>query len=242
MNLLKEFLLDDKCSYLEDQKQTMHYKVIDNSCAQSCQNLIERGYRRFGKMYFRPICATCTECQSIKIDAQNFTFSKSAKRVINKAKNIRTYIQAPTMTQEHINLFDQYHLYMRDKKGWNYSKTTPEHYFNSFVSGHGDFGYEVLYYDEDKLIAVDLIDILVDGVSSIYFYYDPDYPQLSLGTYSLLYQVELAKILELPWIYLGYWVEGCKAFAYKPNFQPQEILDGFPTVSSIAEWRTANNR
>jgi len=64
---------------------------------------------------------------------------------------------------------------------------------------------------------------------------------LSLGTYSLLYQVQLAKILDLKWIYLGYWVDGCKAFAYKPKFQPQEILDGFPHVSEQPLWETWDN-
>lgn len=86
------------------------------------------------------------------------------------------------------------------------------------------------------MIGVDLIDVLDDGISSIYFYYDPDYAKLSLGTYSLLYQINLADILDLEWIYLGYWVDGCKAFAYKPKFQPQELLDGFPDITDEAKW------
>ncbi|HIP46328.1 MAG TPA: arginyltransferase, partial [Campylobacterales bacterium] len=94
-----------------------------------------------------------------------------------------------------------------------------------------------LYIVDDKLVGVDLIDVLEDGISSIYFFYDPDYSNLSLGTFSLLYQIKLAKILELEWIYLGYWVEGCKAFAYKPNFKPQQILDGFPDVEAEAPWK-----
>jgi len=77
MNLLKEFSLNDKCSYIKDREQTTHYKVIENCSAQNCQELIERGFRRFGKMYFRPICGDCQECQSIKIDIENFTFSSS---------------------------------------------------------------------------------------------------------------------------------------------------------------------
>jgi len=61
------------------------------------------------------------------------------------------------------------------------------------------------------LIGVDLIDILDDGISAIYFFYDPEYSKLSLGVYSLLYQIELANILDLEWVYLGYWVDGCRA-------------------------------
>jgi arginine-tRNA-protein transferase len=236
MNLLKEFLLDDKCSYLEDKEQTTHYKVIDNCSAESCANLIERGYRRFGKMYFRPICATCNECQSIKIDVENFTFTKSAKRVIKKAKNIRTFIRTPSVTQEHLDLFDKYHLYMHEKKSWNYSKTTAQHYYNSFVTGHGNFGFEVLYYDNEKLIAVDLIDILEHGISSIYFYYDPDYAKYSLGRLSLYHQIKYAQSKNKKWIYLGYYVKDCPSLSYKAEYSPYVTLQGRPSEYEEFKW------
>ncbi len=104
------------------------------------------------------------------------------------------------------------------------------------------FSQKRLFIRDDKIIGVDLIDILDDGISSIYFYYDPDYSRLSLGTFSLLYQIELARVLKLSWIYLGYWVDGCKAFAYKPNFQPQEILHGFPAIDEEPNWELFSNR
>ena len=110
MNLLKEFLLNDKCSYLDNKEQTTHYKVIEECSTTHCQNLIERGYRRFGKMYFRPICPTCQECQSIKIDVENFNFSSSQKRVLRKASHIKTYIQRPSLTKQHLKLFKKYAL------------------------------------------------------------------------------------------------------------------------------------
>ncbi|MBU4109617.1 arginyltransferase, partial [bacterium] len=163
MNLLKEFALNDKCSYLKDKETITHYKIIDNCSQKNCQDLIERGYRRFGKMYFRPICTDCHECQSIKIDVDNFSFSKSQRRVLKKSAHIQTYIQQPTLSKKHLELFNKYHLSMRDKKGWDYQETTAQHYHNSFVSGHNEFGYEILYFDKDKLIGVDLIDILKDG-------------------------------------------------------------------------------
>ena len=236
MNLLKEFSLDDKCSYLDDKEQTTHYKIIEECSAKDTHELVERGYRRFGKMYFRPICSTCEECQSIKIDVENYQFSKSEKRVIKKAKDIETYTQNPIVSQEHLDLFEKYHLYMHKKKGWKYEKTTPEHYFNSFVSGHEDFGYEVLYYHEDKLIGVDLIDILEDGVSSIYFYYDPHYSYLSLGKLSLLQQIDFAKQTNKKWIYLGYYVEGCPSLDYKADYKPYTTLQGRPSLETEYIW------
>ena len=236
MNLLKEFYLSDKCSYLAEHKQTTHYKVIDNCSAQQCQELIERGYRRFGKMYFRPICEGCNECQSIKIDVENYTFSKSAKRVLKKAHDIRTFIQKPTLTQEHLALFEKYHLYMHEKKEWAYEKTTPNHYYSSFVTGHESFGYEVLYFYENELIGVDLIDILEDGISSIYFYYDPDFKEYSLGRLSLYNQIQYAKKTNKRWIYLGYYVKDCPSLSYKAQYKPFLTLEGRPTETEPFIW------
>ena len=224
MNLLKEFSLNDKCSYIQDKEQTTHYKVIENCSTQNCQDLIERGFRRFGKMYFRPICEDCTECQSIKIDVENFTFSSSQKRIIKKAQHIKSYVQVPTLSQAHLDLFEKYHLHMKDKKEWTYNETTAEHYYQSFVTGHNEFGYEVLYFDEDRLIGVDLIDILEDGISSIYFYYDPDYNKYSLGKLSLYNQIKFAARSNKKWIYLGYYVEDCPSLSYKSEYKPYITL------------------
>jgi arginine-tRNA-protein transferase len=236
MNLLKEFSLNDKCSYLDDIETTTHYKIIENASIKSCEELIQRGYRRFGKMYFRPICATCSECQSIKIDVDNFEFSKSQKRVMKKASFIKNYIQKPTLSHEHLKLFEKYHLHMKDKKEWTYNETSPDHYYNSFVDGDEDFGYEVLYFDENRLIGVDLIDILEDGISSIYFYYDPEYSAYSLGKYSLYKQIEFAKKNSKKWIYLGYYVEECPSLAYKSHYKPYLTLQGRPTEYEPYKW------
>jgi len=236
MNLIKEFSLEDKCSYLKNKKQITHYKIIDNCTVNSCSEFVERGFRRFGKMYFRPICEGCNECQSIKIDVENYKFSKSAKRVIKKASHIKNYIQKPTLTQEHLNLFEKYHLHMHHKKGWEHNKTTAEHYYNSFVVGAESFGYEVLYYDENRLIGVDLIDILEDGVSSIYFYYDPDYSRLSLGKYSLYQQIKYAKKVGKKWVYLGYYVEDCPSLSYKSEYKPYLTLEGRPYEYEDFTW------
>ena len=237
MNLLKEFALNDDCSYLQGKKQTTHYKIIDSCNTAYCQELIERGFRRFGKMYFRPICTDCNECQSIKIDVENFKFSKSQRRVLKKASHFKSYIQTPSLSQEHINLFEKYHAFMKEKKGWEHEQTTIEHYYGSFVSGHENYGYEVLYYDDDKLIGVDLIDILPDGISSIYFYYDPDYLSYSLGKLSLLLQIKFAIETKKRWIYLGYYVEDCDSLSYKSDYKPYVTLQGRPNEYEEYIWK-----
>jgi arginine-tRNA-protein transferase len=236
MNLMREFLHHDKCSYLDAKEQTLHYKVVEN-CSKECNhNFIEMGYRRFGKMYFRPICMGCNECQSIKIDVANFQWSKSKRRVLRKAQNIQIVIQSPSVSQSHLELFRKYHLYKKEKNGWEYHEVTPQSYFSSFVDGAYDYGYEVLYFYEEQLIGVDLIDILPNGISSIYFYYDPDFSKFNLGKLSLYYQIIMAKERGLDWIYLGYYVQGCPSLEYKAEYKPFLTLQGRPSDISEVVW------
>ena len=231
-------MIDYDCSYLTDRKVRMHYKYISHASKTFATAVITRGWRRFGKYFFHPICEGCNQCKSIRIDVNAYQFTKSQRKAIKRNKETKIIVQEPTLTQAHINLYNKYHAHKSITDNWQHRNISQREYNENFVEGAHDYGKEVLYIIDDTLVGVDLIDILDDGISSIYFYYDPDYSRLSLGTFSLLYQVKLAKILSLPWIYLGYWVEGCKAFAYKPKFQPQEILDGFPPISEQALWET----
>ena len=229
-------MLDYECAYIPDKKVRMNYKYVQNATTQFNTAIIQRGWRRFGKYYFHPICNGCNECKSLRIDVNKFTLTKSQKKAKNRNKDTQIIVQKPTISQLHLELYNRYHNFKSQKDGWRQKSITSQDYMENFVEGAGDFGKEVLYIKDQKLIGVDLIDIMKDGISSIYFFYDPNYARLSLGTYSLIYQIELAKILELDWIYLGYWVDGCQAFAYKTNFRPQQILHEFPDVESKVSW------
>ncbi len=234
--LLRECALDETCAYLSGRSQTTHFKVISNASAEYCDHLVTRGWRRFGEMFFRPICAGCQACESVKIDVDAYTFSRSEKRVMRKNRHIRTFIRRPSMTRTHLELFVAYHRYMHERRGWEEQPVTPENYYTSFVQGHNDFGYEVLYFDGSRLVGVDLVDILPSGISSIYFYYDPDYARLSPGKYSLLRQILMAKERGLRWIYLGYYVQGCPSLEYKRDYRPQWRLTGRPDEQEKAQW------
>lgn len=231
-------MLDYDCAYIPGNTVRMNYKYVSQASKKFATAVIQRGWRRFGKYFFHPICNGCDACKSIRISVNDYHYSKSQKKSIKRNSETKIIVQEPSLTQAHIDLYNKYHAHKSATDGWQHRNISQREYHENFVDGAHDFGKEVLYIIDEQLVGVDLIDVLDDGISSIYFYYDPDYGRLSLGTYSLLYQIQLAKILELPWIYLGYWVEGCKAFSYKPRFQPQEILDGFPHVSEQPLWET----
>jgi len=228
--------LETSCSYLDGCKTRMEYKYIENVTMELNQALVERGWRRFGHYYSRPQCSKCKACLSLRIDVKNYVFSRAAKRTFKKAEGIRYVIQTPSISNEHLELYDKYHHHMEQKRGWQYYYLKPQSYHELYVSGAQSFGKEVLYFYDDRLIGVDLIDFLDDGISSIYFYYDPEFAYLSLGRLSIYEQLILAKEYDLDWIYLGYYVENCQSLKYKALYKPYQILQGSPTISEDAIW------
>ncbi|WP_456433644.1 arginyltransferase [Nitratifractor sp.] len=229
--------LDYPCAYLPGRQTRMLYRYIRHATPAFVSAVVERGWRRFGNYFFHPICAGCNECRNLRIDTEAFTPTRSQRRVERKNAETRTLIQAPSLTPAHVELYNRYHSWKAAKDGWKHHDITEREYYENFVEGAHRFGYEVLYFRDDRLVGVDLIDIVRDGISAIYFFHDPDYAPYSLGTYSLLQQIALARRLGLRYIYLGYWVDGCKAFAYKTRFQPEEILDGFPPLDQSPRWK-----
>ncbi|MDR0579611.1 MAG: arginyltransferase [Campylobacteraceae bacterium] len=228
--------LPHECSYLKGKICTMHYKYILDCPFSLNSTLVERGWRRFGLYFSRPNCKKCTECINLRIDVKNFKFSHSAKRIFKKNQNTQMIICEPSLTQKHLELYEKYHKFMSAKKGWKYYELTPKSYFELHVAGCGRFGKEVLYFYENKMVAVDLIDFTDNGISSIYFFYDPDFFKFSLGRYSIYQQILLAQRKGLDWIYLGYYVKECPSLVYKAEYEPHQLLQGSPEMEEAPIW------
>ena len=230
--------LDTPCAYLKGKNARSSYKYIYEASYAYNSALVEHGYRRFGKYFSKPICKDCNECKSLRIDVQKFKLTKSLRRVIRKNKDagIEAVVTRPHLSQAHINLYEKYHKFMQNKRGWEYHQMSYERYFSVYIDGAGEFGFEVDYYDNNKLICVDLIDITNDGISSIYCFWDIDYAYLSLGKYSLLNQILLAKAHKLPWIYLGFYVKNCESLEYKSDYKPYQILQEYTQLDELAIW------
>lgn len=236
MRIVEFSTLPQNCPYLENRYSRMDYKFIEN-CSTSLNNkLVKRGWRRFGRYFSRPNCESCKECINLKIDVNLYEFSKSTKRVFSKNKDTKIVIQNPTISTEYIDLYRKYHKVMEKKRGWKYNELSLHAYYELYVAGSEKFGKEVLYFLHDKLIGVDLIDLTDDGFSSIYFFYDPDYSNLSLGKYSIYQQILLAKLHKLSWIYLGYYVKDCPSLCYKAKYKPYKLLSGSPQLEDSAIW------
>ena len=229
--------LDSKCAYLGDRLMRLRYNYIFNATFELNSKYVEYGWRRFGKYYSKPICHECDKCKSIRVHAPSFVFGKSAKRAIKKNKHTKIILKNPSVTFQHVNLYNKYHKFMQEKKDWDFNPMTFQRYHDLYVDGHGDFGKEVLYFIDNKLVGVDLIDIVTNGISSIYFFYDPDFSKYSLGRYSLYQQILIAKEYNLEWIYLGYNVKECSSLNYKEYYKPYQTLQKYVEFDKPAVWQ-----
>jgi arginine-tRNA-protein transferase len=197
-----------------------------------------QGWRRFGTMLFRPACPTCTACRSVRVQVDQFRPDRSQRRTRRSNEGVVTVrIGQPSVTQAKLQLCDLYHAYQADAKGWpQHPAKEAESYAESFV--HHPFPIEEwCYYLDGRLVGVGYVDYLPSaadsgepgsesnqgGLSAIYFFYDPRQRQRSLGTWNVLCLIEEAARRRLPYVYLGYYVEGCPSMSYKPRFVPNQM-------------------
>jgi len=228
--------LQTQCVYLCEKKMQMSYKYIKECSKELASKLTQRGWRRFGHYFSRPSCEGCSECISIRIDAKDFVWGRSKKRLDKKNKDIKIIIRDISLSDEHLKLYEKYHIYMKEKKGWEYYKIDDKSYKELYINGSLSFSKEVAYILDERLIGVDLIDIFDDGISSLYFYYDPDYRDRSLGRYSIYKEIEFAKKNSIRWIYLGYSVKDNSSLNYKLKYEPLEKLKNSPSINEDAIW------
>jgi arginine-tRNA-protein transferase len=214
-----------RCGYLPDQVWSLEYDVVANATPADYLQRMVGGWRRFGDTLFRPQCASCRRCQSLRVIVDQFQPNRSQRRT--RARNedvVRLRRGAPAVSRSKLNLYDRYHAFQAGCKGW------PQHpvkdaasYAHSFVNNPFPTE-EWSYFLGDKLVGVGYVDHLPGALSAIYFFYDPDERWRSLGNWNVLCILEEARRRRLPHVYLGYYVRGCGSMAYKAGFRPHQLL------------------
>lgn len=213
------------CGYLPDQTWRLEYEFVRQLSPREYRDRLEAGWRRFGTMLFRPRCPACSACQSLRVDVARFRPNRSQRRcrAVN-AGTTRLVIGPPAVTPEKLDLYDRYHAFQADFKGWpDHSPKDADEYARSFVDNPFPT-LEWCFYLGDRLVGVGYVDDLPGCLSAIYFFYDPAERRRSLGTWNVLCQIEHAAGRRLPYVYLGYYVAGCRSMAYKARFVPHQLL------------------
>jgi len=239
LEVLQHFVSDDtRCSYLPDQTARLDHLLLMGITPDILERFLERGWRRFGAVYFRPVCTPCRECVPIRLPADRFAPSRSQLRARNRNR-LRLEIGKPQVTPERIALCNRWQTRQGSRRAWDNQEMDERRYFLEFGIPH-PAAMEFAYYDdaggESRLVAVGLVDRMPNAVSAVYTYYDPEYASQSPGTRCILDQVDYARTHGLAWVYLGYRVIGCPSSEYKARFQPHQLLNGRPGPDDQPDW------
>ena len=217
------------CPYLPGkQERKVFTHLVGKRALQLNEVLTQGGFRRSQSIAYRPACENCRACVSVRVLVDEFEPSRTFRRVIAANADLSARILPTSPTAEQYTLFRHY-LDARHRDGGMVDMSVLD--YASMVEDSHVETRQVEYHRPPKspdeaalLVGVALTDVLADGLSMVYSFYDPDLAERSLGTYMILDHIAKARAFGLPYLYLGYWVEGSRKMAYKGRFLPQERL------------------
>jgi arginine-tRNA-protein transferase len=224
------------CAYFPDRVATTGYEYVAELSAEELQDRLDTGWRKFGHTLFRPTCPTCSACRSVRVPVATFRPDRSQRRAWASNRDVTLSIGEPSVTAENLALYDAFHAYQSADKGWpGHDPESPEAYADSFVTNPVAVE-EWRYRLGDELIGVGYVDRTPRGLSAIYFVYSPAHRNRSIGTFNVLSILAAARVARLPFVYLGYYVEGYRSLEYKARFRPNQIID--PETGDWGPFRT----
>jgi len=227
------------CAYLEGERASLEVKVLLDVTGPELEAMVVRGWRRFGPMYFRPACAPCGECRSLRVTVARFAPGKTQRRVERACARLRRVVGRPVVDDARLDLYARWHAEREGVRGWEPNEQTRERYGLEFAFPH-PCARETAFYDDDaggRLVGLGLFDEMPASLSAVFFFHDPGYARMSLGVANVLSLVADARAAGKPHVYLGYRVEGCESLRYKGNYRPHEVLVGRPAADAIPVWR-----
>ncbi len=215
----KTFLAQpEECPYLQNRTKVYRYSIIYSLTKEQLNTLLEKGWRHFGYTFFKPACTSCMQCIPVRIKTFEFTPSKSQRRTLRKNLLTHFHINELALTRRVYEIYENHSIV-------RFGEPPSLHFLISNVLDVCSDTYQVEYYYNAKLFAVDYIDETNEALSSIYCIYHSDFARLSPGIFSILKAIHLAQQKRLPYLYLGYYVPGCSVMEYKISFHPFEWFD-----------------
>jgi len=184
-----------------------------------------RGDRRHGRLLYRPTCPTCCACEAIRLDLETFRISRTQRRTLRRGdRMLRTELGPPSVDAARVALYEK-HKRGRDLVVGSGKPLDEKGYFGFLVDRCLE-SIELRYFLDDELVGVAVTDRGAESLSAVYCFFDPDHPTLSIGTYSILKQVEKARAWGCRYLYLGLYIADNPHMNYKGRFLPHERLTG----------------
>lgn len=221
------------CPYLPGRTERKVFTHLVGERAGALNDILTQGgFRRSQNIAYRPACEACSACISVRCIVDAFVVTRSFRRIAKQNADLVGALTTASPSSEQYSLFRRY-LECRHAEGGMADMSVLDY---AMMVGESDVDTNVVEYrfrgpdtaingrGEGPLIATALTDVLSDGLSMIYSFFDPDYASRSLGTYMILDHIDRARHMGLPYVYLGYWVEDARKMGYKAKFKPQEHL------------------
>lgn len=221
------------CPYLKGQEERKVFTHLAGERAAELNDILTQGgFRRSQNIAYRPACENCRACMSVRVVVSDFVPSKSMKRILRRNSDLIAQKKNAEASSEQYDLFRTY-LDSRHEGGGmagmsvlEYASMIEESDVDTRVFEYRkrDIDTGITQRSKQPLIAAALTDVLSDGLSMVYSFFEPSEDVRGLGTYMILEHIERARRMGLPYLYLGYFVEGSPKMTYKARFQPQERL------------------
>ena len=209
------------CSYLPDRIATEEAWLVWQLSPAAYHELMDRGFRRSGNIIYRTACEGCRKCVPIRVRTADFKPSKSQRRVLNRNTDVVMYVHEPELTREKHDVYRRYLQAQHDKSPQGDDIES----MRDFLYTSGVATVEICYRDHGgRLLGVSLCDVSRRSISSVYHFFEPDESRRSLGVFSAVKEIELCRDKQVPYYYLGFWIDGCKAMEYKNRYGPCELL------------------
>jgi arginyl-tRNA--protein-N-Asp/Glu arginylyltransferase len=211
------------CPYLNGQWERKVFTRIEIGEGPALNDaLTHAGFRRSQAVLYRPACEACDACKSVRVDSEAFEWKRRWRKLARRNDDLRVSTDAVAATHEQYQVLNTY-LDSRHGDGDMAGMSFPEYVM--MVEEGAQRTHVTEYRDGDgQLVCAALTDVLKDGLSLVYSYFDPAQSHRSPGAYMILDAIRQAEALGLPFVYLGYWVRGSRKMEYKSDFQPLEVL------------------
>ncbi|MFV3076151.1 arginyltransferase [Niveispirillum fermenti] len=211
------------CPYLLGRvERKLFTRLVGPQAAEVNSALSRAGFRRSHDIVYRPVCPGCSACVPVRVPVGRFTPNRTHRRVLRANEDLSLDLVATPSNMEQFQLFAAYQDARHSDSDMN--RMTPGDFASMVDEGRVNTFMAELRDADGILRGAMLVDRLDDGYSAVYSFYDPDFPQRSLGTHLILAMIERCRQERLPYLYLGYWIEGSRKMAYKARFQPLEAL------------------
>jgi len=210
------------CSYLsEEQATTLFLDPSQPMDASTYAELSELGFRRSGDHLYRPHCQRCSACVPARVPTAPFAPNRQQRKILKRNDSIQVRGVRPLFSEEYYQLYARY-IEQRHADGDMYPPNREQ--FSTFLVRDLPFSCFYEFRDQGRLLAIAVTDVLPNGLSAVYTFYDPDEEQRSLGRFAILWQINEARRLGLQAVYLGYWIKNCRKMNYKTQYRPIELF------------------